>query len=416
MPYNGSGSFSPPAADFPAVPGTVIESTKFNNVINDVAAGLSNALTKDGQTTATGNQPMGGYRHMSVGDAVNVTEYGKVSQIQNSSYSTLSSVAGTNTITASLTPAPAAYANNQRFMFIAANTNTGAVTININSLGAKAIKKLGTQALVSGEIVAGRFIEIIYDGTNFQLVGGASGSSSDYVFLSTSDHLSITPGTGDAGRFKYLDFFSGYQSGWGGNAYTDDDGTTWKRYRATGANGAMYIRNTGDQFLGLYDASATAQDGIITWSTIFTIDPTAFTYMGNAVWHSGNDGAGSALDADTVDGYQAAALAKTANNLGDLASAATARTNLGLGFLSTATSSYTSSGVQSVTGSYYYPSAGIYNFVGSHANLVLQIQTSSGWCTVNPWGVAGLVICDGTNQRFYTYDSGTYSLAWQKFA
>jgi len=60
VPFNGSGSFSPPAADFPAVASTLIESTKFNSVINDIALGLSTCLTTDGQSTVTANLPMGG--------------------------------------------------------------------------------------------------------------------------------------------------------------------------------------------------------------------------------------------------------------------------------------------------------------------------------------------------------------------
>lgn len=45
-------------------------------------------------------------------------------------------------------------------------------------------------------------------------------------------------------------------------------------------------------------------------------------------WQPGNDGAGSGLDADTVDGQTSTIFAFRANNLSDLASAATARTNL----------------------------------------------------------------------------------------
>ena len=38
----------------------------------------------------------------------------------------------------------------------------------------------------------------------------------------------------------------------------------------------------------------------------------SFAASGGAVWHSGNDGSGSGLDADSVDGYQATALARLA--------------------------------------------------------------------------------------------------------
>jgi len=52
----------------------------------------------------------------------------------------------------------------------AANTNTGASTINVNGLGAVAIKKNVSTALAAGDIVAGQVVCVTYDGTNFQLV------------------------------------------------------------------------------------------------------------------------------------------------------------------------------------------------------------------------------------------------------
>lgn len=53
MPFNGSGTYNPPGADFPAVAGTLISATKFNNVINDIATALSNCVTRDGQSPLT---------------------------------------------------------------------------------------------------------------------------------------------------------------------------------------------------------------------------------------------------------------------------------------------------------------------------------------------------------------------------
>lgn len=61
MPYNGSGTYTPPAADFPAITQTVISSSKYNNTINDVAAALTNAVTRDGQSPMTAALPMGGW-------------------------------------------------------------------------------------------------------------------------------------------------------------------------------------------------------------------------------------------------------------------------------------------------------------------------------------------------------------------
>ena len=89
----------------------------------------------------------------------------------------LTSVSGTNTITATTTPAPSSYTNGQTFRFVPAATNTGAVTINIAGLGAKAITKLGSTALGAGDLTVGAATQITYDGTQFQLSSGAGGGA-----------------------------------------------------------------------------------------------------------------------------------------------------------------------------------------------------------------------------------------------
>lgn len=89
----------------------------------------------------------------------------------------LSSVAGTDTITASAPAAITAYAAGQRFSFVASATNTGAVTLNVNSLGAKDVTKRGTTALAAGDITSGQVVLVEYDGTRFQMIGATSAAS-----------------------------------------------------------------------------------------------------------------------------------------------------------------------------------------------------------------------------------------------
>lgn len=69
-----------------------------------------------------------------------------------------------------LTPVPAAYFNGMVINFKATTANTGAATLNVNSLGAKTIKKYQSEDLVTGDILAGQIITVVYDGTNFQLL------------------------------------------------------------------------------------------------------------------------------------------------------------------------------------------------------------------------------------------------------
>ena len=169
MSYNGSGTFNINTAGQPVVTGTTITSTAFNLLTTDLATGLTTALTKDGQTTPTANIPMGTFKITGLGAGTAATDAAQYGQLQAGA-TTIATVSGTDTLTGSLTPAIAAYATGNLFSFVAAATNTGAATINLNSLGAKSITKSGTTALVAGDLVNGQVYLIEYDGTRFQLI------------------------------------------------------------------------------------------------------------------------------------------------------------------------------------------------------------------------------------------------------
>lgn len=61
MPFNGNGTFNLVAGN-PVTSGTTILSTVNNNTNSDIASGLSNCVTRDGQSPATTNLPMGGFK------------------------------------------------------------------------------------------------------------------------------------------------------------------------------------------------------------------------------------------------------------------------------------------------------------------------------------------------------------------
>lgn len=78
------------------------------------------------------------------------------------------------------TPAPAvsSYTTGLRVRLKANTVNTGAATVNVSSLGAQAIKVTRNGVMTDprdAEIQAGQYVELIYDGTNFQMLS-ASGA------------------------------------------------------------------------------------------------------------------------------------------------------------------------------------------------------------------------------------------------
>ena len=116
-------------------------------------------------------------------------------QLQNSTLTFLTSVAGTNVITGNLTPAIASYVAGQMFSFLSAGANTGAVTLNINGVGAIAVTKLGSTALAAGDIPANTIIIVQYDGSEFQLVAPAALSSLGSMAFQNANSVNITGGT-----------------------------------------------------------------------------------------------------------------------------------------------------------------------------------------------------------------------------
>lgn len=89
--------------------------------------------------------------------------------------------------TLALSPALAAHIPGMPIRFKANHANTGAATININSLGAVAIKKNYNQALAANDILSGQIITICHDGTNYQVTGG----------IRVYDPLSVLPPGGE---------------------------------------------------------------------------------------------------------------------------------------------------------------------------------------------------------------------------
>lgn len=69
MPFNGSGSFQSLALPtFPAFSGDIIYAARFNSNLNDIFAGLTNCVTRDGQSPPSTDLPMNGHKLTGLGD------------------------------------------------------------------------------------------------------------------------------------------------------------------------------------------------------------------------------------------------------------------------------------------------------------------------------------------------------------
>jgi hypothetical protein len=116
----------------------------------------------------------------------------------------LITVAGTNALTGLATPPLEGYTAGAQFSFIAQNTNSGAVTLDIDSLGVKDVTQTGANALVAGSIVGGSMVLVEYDGTRFQLL-----TPNSFINLIVRGYTEVVTSSGTVGASATLSIAAG---------------------------------------------------------------------------------------------------------------------------------------------------------------------------------------------------------------
>ena len=175
MAFNGSGTFNRIynwTTD--AGNGINIEPSRMDGEDNGFATGLSNCITKDGQTTITANIPFNSKKITGLANGSARTDSIALGQVQDNSYGTLGTLGGSaNTYTASPSPAITAYATGMEFNLKVNADNTGASTLNVSAVGAKNIKKYNGAGskldLQAGDLQQDQYYKVTYDGTDFIL-------------------------------------------------------------------------------------------------------------------------------------------------------------------------------------------------------------------------------------------------------
>ena len=139
---------------------------------------------------------MGNNKITGLANGTLATDGTALGQVQSAA-SQAATTSGTNTILLTVSPTVLAYAAGQVFRFVAANTNTAACTINVDSVGASNLYKRmsgGLVALVANDLIANVAYEIVYDGTQFELIGQAPYTQGANVASATTTVLDTTTG------------------------------------------------------------------------------------------------------------------------------------------------------------------------------------------------------------------------------
>lgn len=197
---------------------------------------------------------------------LNITDYQNWTKVYASSSTWNDSYAIT------LSPVPWSYSVGMVFRFLSDVGNTGAATLNVNALGAKTIKKLHDQDLVTGDIEAGQIVVVVYDGTYFQM-------DSQVATIPTVD---ISWETEDTGGDIDNDFVHEYDTSAGANRKLKPS-----RWAATNAEAAAW--SATNKFLLpsqlKYAGSApTAWTSVLVASYATEVTQTGTTYVKKYEW------------------------------------------------------------------------------------------------------------------------------------
>ena len=149
-----------------------ITASRMDAEFDDISTALENCLTRDGQNSPSANLPMNNLHHTGVSNATGLTQYAAADQVVKGTllHAATASAAGTDTYAVSLSVSPGSYSRGQVFSFIPDVANTGACSVNFNSIGAGNIKLINGNDPYDGAIQISKDVVVRYDGTNFILM------------------------------------------------------------------------------------------------------------------------------------------------------------------------------------------------------------------------------------------------------
>lgn len=172
--------------------------------------------------------------------------------------------------------------------FVAANTNTGAATINVAGLGVQAIKEAGGGSLVGGDILVGQMINLQYDGTNFQMVS----QQGPAVSANTASTIVKRDGSGNFSAGTITAALIGAVTG---NVTGNLTGNASSATAATNsANGSTISVSTNASYYPLFVASSSNSNQPFNLNSGFSFNPSTkaltdmIEYIGGATTSTGS--------------------------------------------------------------------------------------------------------------------------------
>lgn len=142
-----------------------------------------------------------------------------------------------------------------KILFIAAHANTGASTLAVNGGSAIPVKKSVSTALASGDILLGQVVEVVYDGTNFQMMAGAGATLNTFAVVSAV--------TGKPAASQIVAIYTAFST----ETFPANFGSPNQSYGSVGTNPtstASYTVNKNGSSVGTVSISTS---GVFTFTT-----------------------------------------------------------------------------------------------------------------------------------------------------
>lgn len=348
----------------------------------------------------------GGYPPNTVAPILRATR-GAVKRAYNKINAIYTTTGTATALVLTLAATPDALVKGERYAFFASQTNTGAMTLNVNGLGAKSILQQDGAALAAGQIVSGSAVAVIYDGTNFRLENYINNPK--FTGTLTVDTVAATTINGNGATITGINA-SNIASGTVADArlpttMTGKNFSSASYTSGLGNNGFFTTASSGSTF-SIQRNNSNAVD-IEAFSTTdpaskHSIDLNkyggAVTINGNVAWHSGNDGAGSGLDADLLDGQQGSFYLNRTNHIGDVPQANVTGLASTLSSLTADTATKVSKSGGTLTGDVLFGPGtnGNYSKVQANGDVHLNRGDNTGY---NTWNV---------NNAYFGWDGTRY--------
>ena len=161
-------------------------------------------------------------------------------------------------------------------------------------------------------------IDVIDNGTNHAPTNSASNVEKSTYYVNCVRADNTTPNNPDSVTIKgpsFGDLIRARKISQGNYEVTVRNTAQWREYRINikviAVNGSHTITYRNGDTPSTAAASYTSSSASTNINYFQAVKADSYTANGHTVWHAGNDGSGSGLDADTVDGIQASSFLRS---------------------------------------------------------------------------------------------------------